>query len=252
MANPYQFDRNVDEDIFEEEKSSTSSPQASTPNGHKHTIDGSICPTCSRVHNFMGVNLSPQQQEELLSALDQVPGKIAAEFLSWNDNARHHSSNLAYTFLHYNHIASTTAYDIPILTSLMEVIDQMTGGQATRMWRIMNVERELVAAHSTLKELNNRLTAEHSRVDDEKFRENEEAMKMHFQTVHVLDFLCDLMGDRITSLVKKYRGQCRNAEVDPKDEVITSGTFPEDGTHDLIQVMMQKIRVASAKVFATD
>lgn len=217
--NPY-LESGADDDLFE------SSGGISRPNQHKHTIDGSMCPTCGIVHNFeLFKEAPPEVISSLLTFLDSMPDAVAKSLLDMGMADPAPSAMLATKFLSYSKEVDEHNVEGPLLRAIFEILDRQTDGELSRMWDIYDVERELIGSHTQLKSLNQFLDMS---LDDENAPHDVRTM---------LQTLVQYMVARIEQLENDYYEACSGSDYEPLPSIIDSGTYPE-GTPNAVKKLM--------------
>lgn len=205
-SNPYRYDDDVDSDIFENMNSTTNSTE------HKHTSDGTLCPECDVIHDFSQVPL--EALAGLLDMLDHMPNFLANDILNFHTYENIQSKVLV-AFLGYSNSIERLHTEMPIVRALFTLLDDITHGRATALATVYEIEQQLIGLHVAMKSANNALEQAHSISDS-----SDKAGNM----VHTLDFTCQVMVDRLSSVADDYRTACAAYEVDINEEILLHGT----------------------------
>lgn len=216
-TNPYRYGDDPDADLFGDAHANV--------NGHKHTIDGTICPTCLVVHDVesLPVDVPDEALDVLLSMFDDLPDDVVKKMLQPRLESPKSSQFITAYLGFFNDMehGNTLA---PTLRAVVEVLDKMTDGEITRRAEFYNAERELIAAHLALKSVNTVL-------DDAT---TAQAPK---ELIAALDFVCDYTMTRISSFTNEYREIAERYGFETHDSIIQGGIYPE-GMDPMIQGLM--------------
>jgi len=218
MPDPYEYDPSMDADIFDNEVANNSSPYASRKQ-HKHTIDGTICPTCNVVHSVPPNSFSPQEIEQMLSFVDNLPDELVKALLTSGSMRTPVYAEMLTGFLDYS-AKIDEAYDIaPLMRAAVEVLDDLTDGKVTKRWRIYEIERRIITTHVSLK-------AVKSAIKDNSQHQDEEEPHVEFNAL--LGFLEDFLIGRVTHLNKAYVEEAESVGYEPVQRILDEGLYPED------------------------
>jgi len=205
MVNPYEFDDDIDRDLFEE---------SSAPSG-KHTLDGSVCPTCNVIHQAPE-GLSQGAVDHMLRFIDKLPDELAKSILSSGRIKPPRYAEMVTMILDYTTTLDNTNDLGPLLRSIVEHLDEKTDGKITKRWRIYEVERRLLATHYALKAINNSLQEARAKEDTPE------------EFVTLLGLMEQFMCDRVEYLKDAYITETEGQDYKPVEEVINTGTYPEE------------------------
>lgn len=213
--NPYKYGSDLDDDIFETEKESKSGEKVV----HRHTLDGSVCHTCQIVHSVEGLptNLPEAVMEKLLSFIDTIPDEILKRADGLLAAAVPPQTRLITDFMNFLFELDIENAQGPLLRSVVEFLDEQSGGAVTQRWEVYELERRLIASHLALKSVNVHL-------DDARGTEAPE------DVLSLLEFLMDFMVDRISTVTMKYREKAEAAGVAVNEALINSGSYGDSLT----------------------
>lgn len=225
------FGEDLDADIFADEPDETEehTPQESHPediengNGYRHRIDGEICSTCNVAHGDGSVyrELPSVAVEALLKLLDSMPDHIVHEIFNEDLglNSRR-EADLLTTFMKYTENQNRKNKDGPLLQAIMEFLDAQSNGAVSARWRVYEAERKLVVSHKILKNVNGSL---------EEARGIEEASPVFLS---LLELVLDIANERVMQHKQAYLEAAYSADYKIHDEILESGTYPEDYAED--------------------
>lgn len=219
-TNPYR-DTGADDDLFERPSTTTDAPG-------RHRFDGKLCPSCGFPHDLsrLGIDLddlSVSERRKLEEMLNAMPDMILAKALT-TDPAPPQSMLFA-SFVDYLDDMDIGNTNGPLLRAIMTVLDEVTGGRVTSLWRVYEAERRLIIGHAALKSLNNVRTKAAAKGEA---REGLDDRLDNPRVLNMLDLLLEFMVDRIAADVIAYRSCCERHGVEPVTQLIDSGTFPDD------------------------
>lgn len=238
--NPYRYPDDVDADLFEGTEEETKQRS-----GAHHTFDGTICPTCARVHDVG--NMPEQLRGALQELLADAPGNIAAEVLMHiEDGEKDFATNMLHGFQHFSNNIVNTAKGLPALRALLETLDELTDGKASARWRIYELERETIALHLSLKSANNVLEEGREWLASAQ-REDEDAdITKVAKFVDALEFICEMMVDRISYVNAKYAEACQEIGIEPRNDVMGQGMYESlEETDEVTKRMLEMLILAA-------
>lgn len=227
-SNPY-YDPSADDDIFGDAGSSGVSAT-----GHKHSIDGSVCPRCSRPHPPVPEDMDPEARTALLELLDAMPDALVDVMIgafgggmAGGEVPPH--AHFMQVFFQAVHASDYDNRPGPVLRAVAEVLDELSGGQVSRRIKIYECERQLIVTHRVLKTCNNAM---------------EEARSQDMDgPLWLMGFACEFLLDRLGIIASQYRKLCAEASMDPDEQVIEVGllTNPDDMTrYTMIELMSKR------------
>lgn len=187
---------------------------------HKHTVDGSTCPRCNRIHTQLDFeNIPEEEMELLLDILDRVPDELVDAVVSQITGGNRIPPHAEFISLFFG-LRGVGGFDKdnrpgPMLRALAEVVDEHTDGEVTRRYRFYEIERQIITSHQLLKTLNNAL----------------EAAKMANAKgpMWALEFTCEFMIDRLTVTTTRYRKLAAELGVEVDEQLIAAGVYAEPG-----------------------
>lgn len=242
--NPYRYNPDIDADLFEdmdEEEASRASK--------RHTFDGTMCPSCSRVHDVG--DMPPQLRGALQELLANAPGNIAAEvLLHIEDGERDFASQMLHGFQHFTHHITTTARGMPAIRAILETLDELTDGRATARWHIYELEREVIALHLALKSANNVLSEgrEWLATQERNNTDGSKDLNRVARFVETLDFICEMMVDRIAYVNSKYADTCQRYGMEPRNDVMGQGMYESlEECDDMTRKMLEQLILAAQR-----
>jgi hypothetical protein len=218
---PYDPDADIfsDEEI-EEERSAEEDPKLDT--GHKHTIDGSTCPTCQVEHPNIAGDIDPRALEAFLTFLDAMPPSLVHEMLeseiSGGKNKRPQAEMLT-GFMSYAEKMDNVGTSTPVMRAVVEYLDEQTDGRISRRWKVYESERRLVVTHH----MHNS-----ARLAMEEATEEGAEPNKHF--LGLLEMIIDYTTERMELVRQKYYEACAEAGYEPDQLIIEEGkyNYPEE------------------------
>lgn len=196
---------NPDADLFD-----------SSTKQHKHTVDGTTCPRCNRVHTQIDFDNIPEADMELLlDLLDRVPDELVDAMVAEITGGNRIPPHAEFIGMFFG-LRGVGGFDRdnrpgPMLRALAEVVDEATNGAVTKRYELYELERQLITSHQLLKALNNALEA--SRVVNSK------------GPMWALEFTCEFMIDRLSVTTHRYRKLAAEYGVDIDEQLIAAGVY---------------------------
>lgn len=236
--NPYRFDPDVDADLFEGQEED---PRA----GKRHTFDGTVCPSCSRVHDVG--DMPEQLRGALQEMLATVPGNVAAEMLMhFEDGEKDFATNMLHGFQNYTNNLVTTGRGLPAIRALLETLDELTDGLASARWQVYELERETMALHLALKSANNVLEEGREWLAHQQRENPDKDVNRVARFVQALEFICEMMVDRIAYVNRKYVDLCDEYGFEPRNDVMGQGMYESlEETNDITRRLLEMLILAA-------
>jgi len=209
------FRDDEEEDILEE----TKSEDIEAGTGHKHTLDGTECPTCGVIHpTYLTEELPSGAVEAILNFFDAMPDEFVASILeSGGDNRStpRPQAEMLTAFIGYTGRMERNNATGPVLHAIVEHLDEQTGGRISAKWRIYDTERRLIISHDILKSANTAL-------DDAHVNE----AKPHY--ISLLELVVDFARERLEICKQKYLDAAAVINYEPVESILEYGTYPDD------------------------
>ena len=208
--NPYAIPDDADADILGE------TPQ------RKHALDGSVCPSCGIAHELESDQDLPEEVlDKLAEFLDGVPaGAIHSKITVARSTPGH--NHLMQDFINFAQELEKVAREAPLLRALAETVDELSGGQVQRLWRVYQSERELMIGHILVKSVNRMLDL---RAPGEAQTEPTTETKM---LVELLETLQAASIERIQKAAELYRLRAGETGVPVDEQLIETGVFSDE------------------------
>lgn len=199
-------------------------------NGHKHSIDGSECPTCNVVHpRPFGDDLDPQAEDAMLGLFDVMPDELVREILNSDGKGNNRpQAEMLTSFLDFTERMDRANALGPVLRAIVEHLDEETGGKITAKWRIYDAERRLVITHKIFKSTNTAL-------DD---GQTNEANKNYLS---MLELLMDFAKERLAMLTEQYTKACEALNEEPHQSIIEYGKYPDNEPRSEPELIMNEL-----------
>ncbi len=205
-----------DEDIIEEAKAADN---IETGSGHKHTLDGSDCPTCGVVHpTFLAEELPPEAVEAVLTFFDAMPDPFVASILESGGEGKSRSApqgEMLTAFMGYANRVEKKNTMGPMMLAIIEHLDEQTGGRISAKWRIYEAERKLVIAHFIMKSAN---TALDDAIGNDAKPGN----------ISLLELVVDFARERLEMCKTAYLAAAELINYEPIESLLEGGVYPDD------------------------
>jgi len=227
------------DDIFDEDDDQLTSefeeedPDLDARPAHKHTIDGTECPTCEVIHNQPFRGSDPRAEEAILTFFDAMPDEFVAEILDGSSSSKKKpQAELITHFLGFaDRLDHSNRYG-PAIRAIIEHLDEQTGGRITAKWKFYDVERRIVITHKLLKSL----TITRDNINN--FHEiNEKAKGL----LELLNMLTDYLHERLVILEAEYRNAASDVDEEPCQELIDTGKHPAEKLQDLPDIAVEEL-----------
>lgn len=234
MSNPY-YQNDADADLFGD---STHTAIGKSIQGHP--VDGSHCPKCFRSHRIPEKILKEFSKYEEL--FEHIPEQAVIALLNDQDFSTTVPAELASSWLSHSTRATTAGDGGPLRTATQTLLDEMSGGRHTLLWKVFEAERQVLVHNAVLRYINNALERIRS-ADTTNFEDHD--FKRHAHAVHVLNFICELMVERAVSAYNKYKQFCVEADMEAKneEEIVSMNSSTEDNSS--IAIMLSQIEAAT-------
>lgn len=223
----------LDDDIFNEDEDVTeeiSQQEDVASDGHLHTIDGTICPTCKLRHPNIASDLDETSKEAFLSFLDQMPPQLVKEMLEEEGrNKRKPQADMLNGFARFTEKMDNTGQTFPILRAIVDVIDEQTDGQLSKMWKVYDYERILAVTHAMKK-------STQSAIEDAHEAEVEITKGMQ----GLLGLIMDYIEERMEIVRQEYFEACIEAGYEPKPSVVEEGKYDHPQEQGSVALELQK------------
>lgn len=215
------FSNDPDADLFSEEKSTEEILKDDievSSSGHKHTIDGTTCPTCNVEHPDLASKMPTEASEALLSLLDAMPDSVARHFLDidgGNIQQKRPQAELLGTFIGYAERQEKKNSLGPVLLAIVEQLDEETGGRISRKWRLYESERNLVISHKIMKSTNAAIDAAQSENAGPEYK-----MPLEFTVRYAIE--------RLQEAKDEYLQAAEETGYEPLQELLDNGVYPDN------------------------
>jgi hypothetical protein len=103
-----------------------------------------------------------------------------------------------------------------VVRTIVEVLDEMSGGEVSAKIHIYKAERELFIAHKMVLAVSDTFEAAESREEPNP------------GFIGLLEFLLNFCRTHLQNMVEQYQQACREANASPLDLLIKEGTYPDD------------------------
>lgn len=218
---------NEDEDVVEE------SPQQQddvAPDGHLHTIDGTICPTCKLRHPNIASELDETAKEAFLTFLDRMPPQLVRDMLEEESrNKRKPQADMLNGFMRFTEKMDNTGTTFPVLRAIVDVIDEQTDGHLSKMWKVYDYERVLAVTHAMRRSTREAIQDAH-----------EEKVEVSKGFKGLLDLIMDYIDERMEMLREEYFAACIAADYEPKPSIIEEGKYDYPEEQNSVIIELQK------------
>lgn len=229
----------LDADIFsdddiEEELAIEDDPRLDA--GHKHTIDGSVCPTCNIEHPDIAKDIDPRAKEAFLTFLDAMPSSLVHEMLEseigGGKNKRPQAEILT-GFMGYAEKMDNLGQSNPILRAVVEYLDEQSDGRVTKKWRVYDYERRIVVTHRMRESARGAIK-----------EANEEGAEPDKHFLGLVEMILDYTDERMELVREKYYEACAEAGYDPRPDILENGTYDYPEEQDgMIQDLQRQLTV---------
>lgn len=207
--------RDDDDEIIEE----TKSEDIEAGSGHKHTLDGTECPTCGVIHpTFLTDELPAEAVDAILTFFDAMPDEFVASILESGGGNRSKSrpqAEMLTAFIGYTERMEKNNAMGPVLHAIVEHLDEQTGGRISAKWRIYDTERRLVISHKILKSAN-------TAYDDALTNDAKPGY------ISLLEMVIDFAQERLAICKQNYIDAAQVINYEPSESILEHGVYPDD------------------------
>ena len=198
-----------------------------------HDLDGTLCKTCGVLHDLPGIDFDALDEETrrvIQEAFESMPPGMARSISSDGVLPRH-GSLISKFFSVLCDEENANRYG-PMLRAIMVLLDENNNGRASRLWKFFECERRLIITHNMLRQVNTMVEG-YKKMDEKTPRQSVEQSSMEFVQGYTIN--------RLTDQVEDYVKVANNVNIDPCQQIIDSGTYPDDV--DEVHKMMMGLRV---------
>lgn len=241
MSNPY-FNPDLDDDVFSDDPEDTASSSAdhdtaapplgvplspSSSGGGvrgKHRLDGQICGRCGVPHDISSIigkdwnKVGLSEQRRLQRLIDELPDALVRQLPS---NIEPAHATMIESFFGWLYNIDHRNVNGPMVRAIFDVLNQMTNGLVTQLWRAFEAERRLIVNHTALKSIG-------KFKDDVEENESAFTPENYLKITNALNVIAVFVKRRIAADTNTYRQACANAQREPIQQIIDSGTYPEE------------------------
>lgn len=230
--NPY-YTEDADDDLFEE-------TDVDDEQAHGHALDGTTCRKCYRIHSMDGLPTEGPARDQMIAMMRMFPEHMLMNFLNEGDFNSHIPTRIAYGWLKGASQTQESGSAEPLRRAIGELLDEMTGGRLTALWKVYESERQVMVNQHILKLMNESIQWMRDK-DTSEYSEN--SLAKFSASLHVADFICELVAERVVSSYNKYKMHCSEADVEPeKQDAISSLAFGLTEIDDpIVNIMLRKL-----------
>lgn len=221
------FGDDPDADIFRddndevlEEAQTTSDIESGT--AHKHTVDGTECPTCGIIHDdFLSEDLPAEAVEAILTFFDAMPDEFVMSILEGRGTGKKTKpqADILTTFIGYTERMDSTNEIGPLMLAIVEHLDEQTGGKISAKWHIYEAERRLIISHKVFKSANTAL-------DDATTNEADASY------ISLLGLTLDFAKERLKICKENYLKVATAINYEPTESILEHGLRPDNQERD--------------------
>lgn len=209
----HNFDDDPDAWIFESQTNDT-------PQG-KHTFDGTTCPLCNVVHySDEQIDIPPEVQQEISDVINNLPPGVRSQVRVIAADAKDDEINTTFNWI--NTVIKNVGMDMAILSTVLQLLDEMTGGEVSRRIELTKCEMEVFAGKVCWTSINKALQDSRAKIDqedDSKVPRDKKKLEAYIESLEALVYKIET---DIKASTEKYWGLFADLQVPEPAHVVAN------------------------------